>query len=239
VAKVPLGGSCQLHAECVDGYCDTASSCPGTCVSRKPDGTHCIDSFECLSNLCIGTCVQPSLASGAGEGEVCANEGSDLTLCAPGLWCEESSGHCRKPIAAGADCTDSKDVCVAGHFCVPNGSASDAEPPRRCLPLQVQPLGAACDRSRVAGDSVRVCDDLHLDSCVDGVCVHYPEGQAGDACYASEVADSCASGYRCEDHVCLARLEDGAHCTIDECRGRCDYATLRCVSAEPYCDEAP
>jgi len=239
VAQVPLGEPCQLHAECVDGFCDTAASCPGACVARRPDGAHCLESFECLSNACEGTCVQPSLASGAGEGAVCADEGSALTLCAPGLWCEESSGRCRKPIAAGADCSDSDDVCLAGHFCVPIGSGSDSEPQRRCLPLAVQPLGAACDWERVTGDSVRICDDLNLDTCVDGTCVHHPDGRAGDPCYASEVADTCASGYRCEDRICVARLEDGARCTIDECLGRCDYETLLCVSAEPYCDESP
>ena len=52
-------------------------------------------------------------------------------------------------------------------------------------------------------------------------------------------ANTCAAGYMCDNHICVALLEDGAHCSIDECLGRCDYATLRCVSAEPYCDEAP
>jgi len=29
-------------------------------------------------------------------------------------------------------------------------------------------------------------------------------------CYGSEVADTCASGYMCDDRICVARLEDGA-----------------------------
>ena len=240
VGKVPPGQPCQLHAECQGGYCDTSAACPGVCVARRADGAACDSSWQCLSGACDDVCVRQPLTAGAGEGQACASEGSSLVLCSQGLWCNEDSGTCEKPIAAGAACDDDDDVCVAGHFCVATGADRGATASRRCLPLRVQPLGAACDLDGASGDSFRVCDLIHVDACVDGTCVHYPEGKAGDPCNRTEMADTCAAGLACDwfDWVCVPLLENGASCSSGgECRGRCNFRTGRCESAEPFCEE--
>lgn len=76
--------------------------------------------------------------------------------------------------------------------------------------------------------------------CVDGTCVHYPEGAAGDPCHRTEVADTCGPGLACEwgDWVCVPLLAAGEPCSgTGQCQGRCNYQTCRCEPTEPYCDE--
>ena len=101
VGKLRPGEACQLHAECQDGYCDTAAVCPGTCVARRPDGVRCDSPWQCLSNNCDVTCLPRALAIGANEGEACSSEGEVVTLCAPTLWCDERSGKCRHRLQPG------------------------------------------------------------------------------------------------------------------------------------------
>jgi hypothetical protein len=242
VGKVAVRSACQLHAECQGGYCDTSASCPGTCVARLPVGATCSTGTQCLSDACDLVCVERTVTTNAGEGEACGVLGSREVLCARGLWCDdEDTGVCRQPIAAGQDCTDDDDVCIAGHVCAPLGPLGEEEdPPMRCVPLLVQPEGAACDMDGASGASFRICDLVEVDGCVNGTCVHYPEGAAGDPCHRTDMADTCGAGLACEwgDWVCVPLLEEGEPCSgSGECKGQCNARTRRCEPSEPYCDE--
>ena len=55
VPLIPLGEACGAHHECVDSYCDgasSASSATGTCIVKKSDGEPCADPFECEGGSC-------------------------------------------------------------------------------------------------------------------------------------------------------------------------------------------
>jgi hypothetical protein len=52
---IPLGDACGAHHECIDGYCEgasSASSASGTCAVKKADGEACVDPFECEGGSC-------------------------------------------------------------------------------------------------------------------------------------------------------------------------------------------
>jgi hypothetical protein len=60
---IPLGEACGAHHECIDGYCEGASSASsptGTCTAKKADGETCADPFECEGGSC-------STATGCGS----------------------------------------------------------------------------------------------------------------------------------------------------------------------------
>lgn len=60
---IPLGEACGAHHECIDGYCEGASSASsptGTCTPRKAEGETCTAPFECEGGSC-------STATGCGS----------------------------------------------------------------------------------------------------------------------------------------------------------------------------
>ena len=238
--EASLGDDCRLHVECASGYCQTSAGCPGTCLARKPESAACSSSAECLSGVCDGTCVVGSVVTtGLAAGAACSEESPDQRLCAQGLWCNPSAGKCQSPIAAGDVCHDDDDVCETGHVCVPVGAMMGADREWRCLRLDVQSVGEPCDSARSAtGDTFRVCDLLWVDVCVDGLCVHHPQGRAGDPCGRTDVGNTCAFGLACQDSVCVALLADGAECSgSGECLGRCNFETGHCETPAFYCEE--
>jgi hypothetical protein len=237
VGKVAVGGACQLHVECDAGYCDTSDSCPGHCIARKPAGSRCEASAECASGACDGTCVESSLLSGVGEDAACDEDARDRKLCGPGLWCQ--AGTCQRPIAAGAACQSSDDVCETGHVCVPLSAGTGIERQGRCLRLQVQAANEPCDAGGLpTGDTYRVCDVLQIDVCEAGVCVHHAQGQPGEACGRTDAGDTCAAGAACRDGACVALLADGEACSSSgECSGRCNFDTRRCETRTLYCGQ--
>jgi hypothetical protein len=88
------------------------------------------------------------------------------------------------------------------------------------------------------GDTYRICDLLQVDVCVDGICVHHPEGREGDACGRTDVDDTCATGFACRDSLCVALLADGAECSSSGvCLGRCNFDARRCETPTLYCEE--
>lgn len=72
IPLIPLGEACGAHHECIDSYCEgasSASSATGTCVVKKADGEPCSDPFECEGGACsTGTgCGSTSGAPICGE----------------------------------------------------------------------------------------------------------------------------------------------------------------------------
>jgi hypothetical protein len=55
VPLIPLGETCGAHHECIDGYCEGASSASspsGTCTVKKAEGEPCTDPSECEGGAC-------------------------------------------------------------------------------------------------------------------------------------------------------------------------------------------
>ncbi len=50
---VPVGGACQNHVECVEGYCaNAAAGVDGSCAARKANGVACQVDDECRGRRC-------------------------------------------------------------------------------------------------------------------------------------------------------------------------------------------
>lgn len=223
-----VGAPCQLHQECVDGYCDAGSACPGVCVPRRRLGEACNVGTQCLSGGCIEQVCVPKLVAvtGLGEGEACSNLSEKARYCARGLWCSEA-GTCQPPLPAGSPCSSSDDICVDGHVCLGEGEGA-----KTCVRLVALPAGAACSAETAFVDGEwRVCDLTQLESCVDGVCVRLPEGTVGAPCYENDMSTTCASGHYCGDEeLCIADTSVGQECNSSQ-----ECTCVNGVCSDIYC----
>ena len=69
---VPLGGACQYHIECLNGYClGMSAGTDGACVARKANGQACMADEECTGGDCAN--------------QVCADARPDGLCVIPGL----------------------------------------------------------------------------------------------------------------------------------------------------------
>jgi len=225
---VAPGGLCHYDEQCLDGYCDTSSSCPGTCLARVAAGATCTTRGQCRAGLtCSGLVCQP--LSGDGEpcgfgcldGLFCAGgscdaprpEGAACTLdfhCERGLDC--SSGVCSQLPAEGEACRPSPSPycraglrCVAGTCRVPN---DDGEPCSDTLECQrgSRCVEGTCSTILMPGAPCESSAHCALGlSCRDGRCLSAPD--VGETCFAG---DACLRG-ECNGSSCAARGE-GAAC---------------------------
>src|SRR5690606_15111965 len=54
--QVAPGGACAHRSDCADGFCDTSSTCPGTCVAWVPPGGECGAGTSCRpGSTCVDT----------------------------------------------------------------------------------------------------------------------------------------------------------------------------------------
>lgn len=243
---VAEGGSCFIDEECAgDTHCDHGMSfpeaCPGVCRPRVALGEVCFGSDECSREGVSGAvgcewdeatmssrCLEVRAEADAGEGQPCGlvsqtSTTQTIRACARGLWCtadESSMGVCRAPIAAGAACTSSDEVCVDGHFCA--GGVC------RAVTI-VRTAGQACDEA-----TLTVCDPLARLACVAGTCQSTGSGTAGSMCGTGDLIEviSCNEGLVChrDTMTCGAPKPAGAACeTGIECdSGDCDSSTMTC-----------
>lgn len=224
-----VGAQCQLHQECVDGYCDTGSACPGVCVSRRGLGEACNVGTQCLSEVCVeDACVpKPVAVTGLGEGEACSNLREEARYCARGLWCNEA-GTCQPPLPAGSPCSNPDDLCVDGHVCY-----GPADAAKTCLRVVLLASGASCSAETAFVDGeFRVCDMTQLESCVEGACTRLPEGKAGAPCYDNDMSSTCAPGHYCEweSHTCIADTPVGQECNSSQ-----ECTCVNRVCSDIYC----
>jgi hypothetical protein len=58
---VPVGGACDQHLECIDGYClGVLPMADGACAAKKANGQQCFQDDECSGGFCnktTGTCA--------------------------------------------------------------------------------------------------------------------------------------------------------------------------------------
>lgn len=141
LARIPVGGSCQLlRAGCVSGaVCSSSGTCtippPNSCVLRS-----CEAGFFCdAAQTCQPATLPPGAECGIVDGEFIDN------ACQPGFVCgslefPEGGGGpatvttCLPPPGAGEVCIAGQ--CAEGLFCAEQTTDSVGVVPRRCEPLR-------------------------------------------------------------------------------------------------------
>lgn len=188
-------GSRQLGEPCTQG---------ADCVA-PPFGTRICDAESKCASLATQIVAQ--------EGEPCAGEGSPLYVCdlSKHLWCEKSSGTCRAPLAAGADCDNGSGDTPT---CADGGYA--------CIPVNGAPR---CARAHEAGESCwsPECDfakDPAQCACGAGFVCDGLESHVCEA--ASKIGDACTDGF------------DALRCPGACMNGRCVDPSAALTWA-PYC----
>ncbi|MDI7268453.1 MAG: hypothetical protein QME96_10700 [Myxococcota bacterium] len=225
VGTVAPGGQCTEEEECLNGWCDTGSACPGRCVAYRRVGESCTGSGErCEPNTDCddsGRCATEPPRQYAGEGQTCG--GGIGHWCGYGLYCGEAGTCVRLPpiMSEGQTCGDWIGYC--------NPALACHEGTCRRLPATV---GAECAEETLPCALARnlVCDPS------TSRCIAIPG--AGEPCLAGSY---CGPGTFCGgDRTCRATLADGASCTDDDqcSSGNCTAAGA-CGPRDPCGDELP
>ena len=186
-----LAGTCGTPQSC-DPLCTGDQTCAqqahclaGTmmCVPDLPAAAACTRGAECAGNFCAdGVCCDKACA---GACEACNHEGKAGT-CAP----------------LPALSVDPENRCTAGQYCSLEGQCTTPPPPppppppvmmpTTPVPVDVRPLGTACDRNEVCGSALckdgvccdracdGVCESCNAEGLPPGQCMPYPLGQDPD-----------------------------------------------------------
>jgi hypothetical protein len=217
---VPSGAPCNYNIECEPGlFCDSSTSCPGSCVPIRSEGLACTSDNACVDGLVCedGACSRPD-----GDGAPCS---SDALHCEAGTQCIVST--CRRIadvyVAEDGEACDvgTPRLCRFGLACVDEASGSF------CRPL-LTASGAACRRSItdacIPGEA---CDAA---SGSDGTCVPLPSDgepclmdgpricQAMHECVAGTCERKGLTGTACTAGVdCLSATCSGMLCAVPQC----------------------
>ncbi|MBN1774024.1 MAG: hypothetical protein JXB32_22385 [Deltaproteobacteria bacterium] len=229
--SVASGSACYLDIDCVDGWCDNDTACPGTCVTYVApdaacggiDGGRCGPGYTCGDT---GTCVPKTVAALADVGQAC---GAVNTECRYGLYCDERTESCRAYLDAGAACGEGTAECTPGTTCHPTNLV--------CTRVQFSSAaGTPCGEG-----TATLCDVLDNLFCDPGTlqCVQLPG--SGQPCYAvGSFYTLCAAGNYCDGELCRTKLDDGAACELDhwcrsgECQGTCRPVAESCDSSDMF-----
>ncbi|NOY93657.1 MAG: hypothetical protein GXP55_20925 [Deltaproteobacteria bacterium] len=229
--QIPVGGSCNVEAQCQGArYCDSSSTCPGTCTDRKDEGAACTDDAECISGLTCdgdpGTCQRPRNA-----GESCG--GGSLPGCGLPTVCmgddaeAGTPGTCRSlsdalTAAVGESCDPG-----AGTLCVEGASCALVSYDPATMDLTwtcVAAYAAGADCSLAVPDacpSGQVCSANPAGGTFSGSCTPLPT--ASEACRTGSGGPQCAPGLVCDGGSCavIGRLGEG--CVTDKgcASGKC------------------
>lgn len=224
--NIATGASCYGTNECVDGFCDLSSECPGTCVAYAESGDACSDgpcdpSMSCIKGKCAARLASgtPCTSNGdcqteffcSGKSHKCTNYGlgsvgstcATIDDCAQGSYClyQSGIGTCTAQVQAGANCGEDVDhVAVVDSECA---------------------QGLICARySYNSTRKVAAPGICAVPSDVGGPCIAIKSTLAGNT--------GCLSGL-----VCQAGL-----CAIPPTSGKCvdDPAGPQCDARAAYCD---
>lgn len=220
------GGGCTHYYECQAGnYCDTTTTCPGTCKPVVQADGVCSKSEQCALGL---TCMKPV----AGDG-----------TCQPYTPTDGDCGQGKPDCELGDYCVSNKCLPVAdafvmkaGYECYSNGLF--CETPLSCgfngIPLLskgtcAEPIGAA--QPCVVGIP-EACDTglyCTYGQAVEPQCAALPG--LNQACAKATVqtlgiSPPCVAGLACVNDICLPRKRLGEECAGDtQCySGRCTGA---------------
>jgi hypothetical protein len=119
--RVAAAGNCDFDWDCIGGWCDTRSKCPGSCTSLIGQGAVCDPNNDRCApgTLCGGSpskCL-PFLTAGAACG------GGNDVPCEPSQYYCNST--CMQRVQAGGACDGMSNQCVQGTTCIgPAGSST-------------------------------------------------------------------------------------------------------------------
>ncbi|MBU1069733.1 hypothetical protein KJ975_09230 [Myxococcota bacterium] len=233
-------GECFLNEECVSGYCNTETACPGTCEPAVATGDACDSTDQCVTGAkCVlGECAV--FTTPLTTGQDCD---PDEDWCATGLYCNPDNSACTTRIAEGQDCDNVSDLeCEAGTMCFGIGDAQ-----KTCMQLTlVETADGVCDYNAgimcaAYNDLTCAIDDFQA---LTGTCQTFK--QLNEVCFDSTnlVMTGCdmfgdlycdmSGGYQA-DGTCKAKLAGGDACTDSEAclSGFCDVDV--CADEEDVC----
>ncbi|MCP3140887.1 hypothetical protein [Pyxidicoccus xibeiensis] len=205
VPRVEEGGECGNSAECNEGWCRTANTCPGTCARLIPAGRACTATDRCMpGSICVsGTCRQYPGAGEACTSDLKCNPDSNI-VCGPEGRCVQrrTSGTCK-----------ANDDCATGYLCVRTQPAAKDKSPLECRPTK------RLDEPCVPG--ARECELLHYCDSATSRCRPWPT--QGSACGDVNGTDELVlcSGTLCFlggglQLICLAPAAPGEGCVFPQ-----------------------
>lgn len=179
LSGLKTSGSCKSTIECAAGlYCDTSSSCPGTCQPYLKESSPCATTTQCDAGL---TCFVPKdLEAGA------ADSGASL-------------GTCKPYTKVGNECQEGKEPeCAPGAICAGTGSWFQ----KKCFAaasLFTAPLGLSCYGNGLYCQPGLACEFQgwpfwSAASCVKDTLNHAADG--GSGCRIA-IPDGCGQGAYC------------------------------------------
>jgi hypothetical protein len=220
-----LGEPCEINDDCEgDAFCDTDSSCPGSCAALQGEGMACSrdEDAQCQDGLtcfCAGAeCPQGGTCQALGAlGDEC--DPGVLPACAPGNVClqEGASPACAALAtlyfrALDEDCDVTSELCEEGLVCESvSGTAGVCRPPVG----SGEPCGRA-EPNQCPKDEY--CDAESPGEV--GTCAARPGD--GQPCLNRSVP--CADGHVCIVDTCRALRANGEDCMSErQCfSGVCD-----------------
>ena len=241
---LPLGGCCEVDADCAAGPCQDAHCDPEEryCVMTPltgacDDGDVCTTDDACIDGVCVG---KPPAA--CDDGVACTDD-----LCDP------ATGACLhvprdSACEDGAPCT--WDVCLADSGCA-SAPATDGT---ACDDGDACSLQDTCAQGACAAGFPLVCDDddpCTVDTCDPdvGACGHVVDPEATDCCDDDAdcddedpcTADACVA-HRCEhapDPSLAGCCTEDAHCDDEDActMDACDVASGDCAHDALGCDD--
>jgi hypothetical protein len=195
---VSPSSACHIDEECLGGWCNTRTSCPGTCTATLPLGAGCSEPAECgPSAACSATtrtCVAAVPEFEGNEGDSCGGTGR---WCAVGLRCDPYAGTCQPYL-------DEGDSCVVLNSCAPGLD---------CVADRCARVTLTSEEDAICGGTT-ACDPLaHLGCEPTSSAASFcrAAGEAGDEC-GRDGSAACREGLACSGRVCLALRPNGAPC---------------------------
>lgn len=222
---VPVGGDCQMDAECQGGgtYCKVDAACPGKCANKEQAGATCDRDDNCAAGLGCSESTSKCFVP-AKEGEPCGGGGT-APDCGPGTFCIGSEDEAKKT----GTCMDSTAAFSGkqGDACFFGGKPACTEDLRCIVTGFDTSTGTIQTKCDVPFASGAACKPAIPDACpadqycnitsppLDGTCTAKPG--AGQPCGKGlgDTADVCAAGTRCDGGTCKARQHLGGQCQED------------------------
>ncbi len=217
--QVKDGGTCGSNQDCQDGWCDTASGCPGVCKRYVPAGAACDGSVPCQpgSTCSLNVCrVNAALNESCAWGLRCAPEANAVCVndkcvarktsgpcqwareCAPGYACvdvdvgagADSPRECRRAKGLNEPCVPDANECGGLMYC--DAATS------RCQPWRES--GQSCSVSLDESRETYLCLESRCDFGAYFQLVCQPYVAPGQAC-ASDA--QCGPTGACRNKVCV------------------------------------
>lgn len=218
--------ACVDDSSCISGYYCTSAK---KCEPKKQNGSYCAGNGECAYGHCVegvccdSVCDQPCDSCKVDIYGTCKvmTKGQASTSCNP-YRCDGVSASCATTCTADADCWAAY-KCEAG-ACVPKAVLGTPCTAATECASNYCADGYCCDSS-CAGEC-NACS-VALGAAENGKCVPI-KGAGNPACtapYACNGSTSycpsscyddsyCITGYACTSNKCVAKLADGAACTL-------------------------